>query len=70
MLFLFALLDFLVFCILLHFVFIEKERRELIELYCTLIINGKKNLSQVPERLREQVRQMLIDLDLEFLTEE
>ncbi len=38
--------------------------------YATLIINGKKKYSDVPERIREQVKQVLIDLDLEELAEE
>lgn len=35
--------------------------------YATLIINGKKEFKKVPERLKEQVRQVLIDLELEEL---
>ena len=38
--------------------------------YATLIIKGKKNFSDVPERLKPQVRQILIDLDCEELIEE
>lgn len=39
-------------------------------IYATLIVNGKKNFSDVPARIKEQVRQVLIDLDLEELTQE
>lgn len=38
--------------------------------YATLIVKGKKNFSDVPERIKEQVRQVLVDLDLEELTQE
>ena len=38
--------------------------------YATLIIKGKKTFSQVPASLKEQVRQILIDLDCEHLIEE
>ncbi len=39
-------------------------------IYATLIVNGKKNFSDVPTRIKEQVRQVLIDLELEELTQE
>jgi len=32
--------------------------------YATLIIKGKKTFQDVPERLKEQVRQILIDLEV------
>ncbi len=35
--------------------------------YATLIIKGKKSFSDVPERLKEQVREILIDLDCGYL---
>lgn len=37
--------------------------------YATLIIKGKKNFADVPERIQDQVRQVLIDLDLAELVE-
>lgn len=38
--------------------------------YATLIIKGKKTYAQVPESLKEQVKQILIDLDCaELITE-
>lgn len=39
-------------------------------IYVALIIKGKKTFSQVPDRLKDQVRQLLIDLELEELIEE
>jgi hypothetical protein len=37
--------------------------------YATLIIKGKKTFQDVPERLKEQVRQILIDLEVPELAE-
>ena len=38
--------------------------------YATLIIKGKKTLGDVPARIREQVKQILIDLDCTELIED
>lgn len=38
--------------------------------YATLIINGKREFRDVPERLKDRVRQVLIDLNLPELAEE
>lgn len=37
--------------------------------YATLIIKGKKTFQDVPEKLKEQVRQILIDLEVPELAE-
>ena len=39
-------------------------------IYATLIIKGKKTFAEVPVTIKEQVRQVLIDLDLGYLAEE
>ena len=40
-------------------------------IYATLIIKGKKTFAQVPEKLKAQVSQILIDLECEnLITEE
>lgn len=36
---------------------------------CTLIVKGKKTINDVPPVIREQVKQILIDLDLPELAE-
>lgn len=36
-------------------------------IYATLIIKGKKTFAQVPDLIKEQVRQVLIDLECEEL---
>ena len=38
--------------------------------YATLIVRGARTFSQVPATLKEQVRQILIDLELEYLAVE
>ncbi len=40
------------------------------EVYATLIINGKKSFKNVPALLKDKVKQVLIDLDLEELAQE
>lgn len=37
--------------------------------YATLIVRGKKTFAQVPDRIKEQVKQVLIDLDCADLAE-
>lgn len=38
-------------------------------IYATLIVKGKKTINDVPPAIREQVKQILIDLDLPELAE-
>lgn len=38
-------------------------------IYATLIVKGKKTFAQVPAVLKDQVRQILIDLELPELAE-
>ena len=54
---------------LLMFLF-DRKGDTMAVVYATLIIKGKKTFSQVPASLKEQVRQILIDLDCEHLIEE
>lgn len=37
--------------------------------YATLIIKGKKNFTDVPERIKDRVKEVLIDLDCAELAE-
>lgn len=39
-------------------------------IYATLIIKGKKTFSQVPVKIQEQVREVLIELECEDLINE
>lgn len=36
-------------------------------IYATLIVKGRKTFSQVPDKIKDQVRQVLIDLECEDL---
>lgn len=47
-----------------------KEVEEVAVIYATLIVKGKKTFAQVPVKLQEQVRQVLIDLECEELLDE
>lgn len=38
-------------------------------IYATLIVKGKKSFADVPERIKEQVKEILIDLDCPELAE-
>ena len=38
-------------------------------IYATLIVKGRKTFAEVPAKLQEQVRQILIDLEVPELAE-
>ena len=38
-------------------------------IYATLIVKGKKNFADVPDKIKAQVKQVLIDLDCPELAE-
>jgi hypothetical protein len=41
----------------------RKDEEQMAVVYATLIVKGKKTFGAVPERIKEQVKQVLIDLD-------
>ena len=43
--------------------FMRKDVKEMAVVYATLIVKGNKTFADVPEKLRDQVKQVLIDLD-------
>lgn len=45
----------------------QKEVNNMAVIYVALIIKGKRTFSSVPDTIKEQVRQLLIDLELEEL---
>ena len=47
----------------------RKDVAEMAVVYATLIVKGKKNFTDVPARIQEQVKQVLIDLDCPELAE-
>ena len=52
------------------FLLLGKEMRDVAIIYATLIIKGRKTFAQVPAVIKEDVRQVLIDLDCEALAVE
>lgn len=52
---------------LIIYILFRKAVEEMAVIYATLIVKGRKTFSQVPERLKEQVKEILIDLELEDL---
>lgn len=51
------------------FYLLRKEVNTMAVVYATLIIKGKKTIEQVPGLIREQVREILMDMDLPELAE-
>lgn len=49
---------------------LRKETKDMAVIYATLIVKGVKNYSDVPERIKDQVKQVLIDLECEHLIKE
>ena len=48
-----------------------KEIETMAVIYATLIVKGKKTFDQVPDKIKDQVREILIDLECEdLITEE
>lgn len=45
----------------------NKEDIDMAVIYATLIVKGKKTFAQVPTKIQNQVRQVLIDLECEDL---
>ena len=48
----------------------RKEKEIMAVIYATLIVKGKKTYKQVPDKIKPQVKQVLIDLECEDLIEE
>lgn len=55
---------------LILFLLFRKDEDKMAIIYATLIIKGKKTFQQVPDRIKEQVKEILIDLDCGYLAEE
>lgn len=54
--------------ILLYFM-TRKEVNEMAVIYATLIVKGKKTFAQVPAKLKDQVKEILFDLEVPELVE-
>ncbi len=52
----------MIFNLIIRILF-RKDVAEVAVVYATLIIKGKKNFADVPAKIKEQVKEVLIDLD-------
>lgn len=52
------------------FLFGKVVKKDMAVIYATLIVKGVKTFSEVPAKIKDQVRQVLIDLDCDHLIEE
>ncbi len=50
-------------------IFFRKEVHIMAVIYATLIVKGKKTFAEVPEVIKEKVKQILIDLEVPELAE-
>lgn len=59
------------FCQFIHKIknLTERTVEEMAIIYATLIIKGKKNFADIPARIQDQVKEVLIDLDCGDLAE-
>ena len=55
---------------LLLFLLLRKEVDTMAVIYATLIVKGRKTFRQVPDKMKDQVRQVLGDLECEELITE
>ena len=49
---------------------IQKEVKDMAMVYVSLIIKGRRTYKSVPALLKPQVKEILIDLELEYLIDE
>lgn len=47
----------------------RKDVESMAVIYATLIIKGKKTFADVPEKIKDKVKEVLIDLDLAELAQ-
>lgn len=57
------------FQFIIYQILFRKDVKEMAVVYATLIVKGKKGFSDVPERIQDQVKEVLIDLDLAELAQ-
>ena len=57
------------FQFIIYQILFRKDVKQMAVVYATLIIKGKKDFADVPARIKEQVKNVLIDLDCGDLAE-
>lgn len=50
-------------------IFFRKDVKEMAVVYATLIIKGRKTFADVPDKIKDKVKEVLIDLDCPELAE-
>lgn len=50
-------------------IFWRKEVKDMVVIYATLIVKGKKKIEDVPAKIRDQVKELLVDLEVPELSE-
>ncbi len=53
----------------LFWILLRREVQEMAVVYAALIIKGKKTFAQVPDKLKAEVRDILVSLDCSGMTE-
>ena len=48
---------------------IQKDVQTMAVIYATLIVKGKKTFADVPDRIKDKVKEVLVDLDCPELAE-
>lgn len=43
--------------------FMRKDVKNMAVIYATLIVKGKKTFAEVPEKIKDKVKEVLIDID-------
>jgi hypothetical protein len=60
------MIDFILFFLK---IFWRKEVKDMAVIYATLIVKGKKKIEDVPAKIRDQVKELLVDLEVPELAE-
>lgn len=60
----------IIFLIIIYIYFKLQEEKDMAVVYVSLIVKGLKKYSQVPAPLKNQVKELLIALELEYLIDE
>lgn len=50
-------------------IFWRKEVKDMVVIYATLIVKGKKKIEDVSAKIRDQVKELLVDLEVPELAE-
>ena len=57
------------FQFIIYQILFRKDVKQMAVVYATLIIKGKKTFADVPDKIKDKVKEVLIDLDCPELAE-